>query len=226
MKIVVAVRCYNEEKNIDRFMRCYDFADSIVVSDGGSTDNSVEMLKTYPKVSLFHYGNFEMISGQRWNPDGMHMNYVMNLAKQFNPDWLILDDMDDVPNPKLQKDARSILERCDKDQVNLFRLYMWGEDQYFPKMNNYFDPIYRSLWAWKPRNIDIRADEAIRHGTIIGITDDYYGIDSPYCLMHYSWHPDTVEQKMKRYNRLRLPMHHPLSFAGTPEPLPDWVLQE
>lgn len=225
MNIVVAVRCYNEEQNIDRFMKCYDFADHIVVSDGGSSDSSVEMLKTYPKVRLFHYGNFEVVSGHRWNPDGMHMNYVMNVAKQFDPDWLILDDMDDVPNPRLQRSARQILEACDKVQVNAFRLYMWGDTQYFPKMNNFFDPIYRSLWAWQPKHIDIRADEAIRHGTIIGITEDYYGVDIPNCLLHYSWRPETIEQKMKRYNRLRLPMHHPLNFAGTPEPLPEWALE-
>lgn len=223
MNIVVAVRCYNEKDNIERFLRAYDFADHIVVSDGGSTDGSIEMLQNRPKVHLYHYANFEMISGIRWNPDGMHMNYVLNVAKNYDPDWLILDDMDDIPNRDLKNNARSILETCDKVQVNAFRLYMWGDDRYFPKMNNYFDPIYRSLWAWRPKHIDIRADEAIRHGTIIGVTDDHYGIELPNCLLHYSWRPETVEAKMRRYNKLRLPMHHPLNFAGTPEELPEFA---
>ena len=46
MKIVVAARCYNNEKHIERFLHGYSFADRIVVSDGGSTDNSIQLLKT------------------------------------------------------------------------------------------------------------------------------------------------------------------------------------
>lgn len=225
MNIVVAVRCYNEKDNIERFLRAYDFADHIVVSDGGSDDGSIEMLKAHPKVRLFHYDNFEVVSGQRWNPDALHINFVLSAAKNFEPDWLIMDDMDDIPNAELKRTAREILESCDKVQVNAFRLYMWGEKEYFPKMNNHFDTIYKSLWAWQPAQIDIRADEAVRHGTIIGITEDYYGIDLPKCLLHYSWHPDTIEAKIRRYNKLRLPMNHPLNFAGKPEPIPDWAVE-
>lgn len=42
MKIVVAVRCYNELNNIERFVRAYSFADKIIISDGGSTDGSLD----------------------------------------------------------------------------------------------------------------------------------------------------------------------------------------
>lgn len=226
MKIVVAVRCYNESKNIERFMRCYDFADHIVVSDGGSTDDSVSMLEKYPKVKLFHYGNYEIIAGHRWNPDAMHMNYVMDRGKELDPDWLIFDDMDDVPNVMLQKDARSLLEKADKPQVNAFRLYMWGESQFFPFMNRDFESSYRSLWAWKPKEINIMADISIRHGTIVNTMSDYYGLDIPYCLLHYSWHPDTIQQKMERYNNLGLPMSHPFEFAGSLQKIPEWAVDK
>lgn len=224
MNIVVAVRCYNEAKNIERFMRCYDFADTIVVSDGGSTDDSVSMLEKYPKVKLVHYGNYEIIAGHRWNPDAMHMNFVMDAAKELKPDWLIFDDMDDVPNTALQQMARTLLEKVvDKPQVNAFRLYMWGEDQFFPYMNRDFHPDYRSLWAWKPDEVDIHADIAIRHGTIVGTIDEPYGLDIPYCLLHYSWSPETIQEKVDRYNNLGLPMQHPFEFAGNLQKLPDWA---
>lgn len=223
MKIVVAVRCYNEIGNIERFLRQYDFADLIVISDGGSTDGSVEYLEGRSKIELHHYGNYEICYGHRWNPDAMHMNYVINRAKEHDPDWLILDDMDSVPNHLLRKDARTLLETCVLTQVNAFRLYMWGENEYFPFMNRDFHPDYRSLWAWKPKEIDIQADESIRHGTIVGTTSENCGIDIPYCLLHYSWHPRTIQAKVDRYNELGLPMQHPLEFAGSPKPVPDWA---
>jgi len=226
MRIIVAVRCYNEIKNIDRFMRCYDFADHIVVSDGGSIDGSQDKLKTYPKVHLLNFDHYEIVHGFKWNPDAPHMNFVLEYAKTLEPDWLILDDMDDVPNIILQKNARGILESVLEPQVNAFRLYMWGEDQYFPYMNRDFDMDYTSLWAWRPRDIGIWADPSRRHGTILGITDEPYKLNIPYCLLHRSWHPDTIEQKMERYNKVGVPMNNPLDFAGELKPLPEWAKSE
>lgn len=223
MNIVVAVRCYNEEKNIPRFMKGYDFADTIVVSDGGSTDNSVEILREFPKVHLIHFNQGETVNGQFWNTDAPHMNFVLDEAKKLDPDWLVFDDMDDIPNFHLRKDARALLEQCDKPQVNAFRLYMWGNEMYFPHMNRNFNKDYTSLWAWKPREIDIHADPAERHGTIVGATSNHCDFDVPYCLLHKSWSPETIEAKIARYNALGLEHHHPLDFAGPPTKLPEWA---
>lgn len=230
MKIVVAVRCYNEVKNIERFMRGYDFADEIVVSDGGSTDGSLELLNKYPKITLLHFEQQETINGQTWNPDAPHMNYVLNWAKTLEPDWLIFDDMDDVPNIMLREGARDIFENAfilQYSQINAFRLYMWGDDQYFPYMNRNFDEQYRSLWAWNPKKIDIFADMSIKHGTLLGFADNsnIMKLVTPYVLLHKSWNPETIQAKVKRYNKLGLPMNHPLEFAGEPQPLPDWAVE-
>ena len=220
--IITIARCYNESKNIERFLKGYAFSDLIIVSDGGSTDGSWEMLENKP-VKLLHFQESELIRGEYWNPDNSHFNFIINAAKEYDPDWIILDDMDDVPNQSLRDNARQILENCTAAQVNAYRLYMWGDTQYFPKMNNYFDPIYKSLWAWNPRKVDITADETKQHGTLIGLSDDIYGIETPMCLLHKSWHPDTIQAKVDRYNRIGLQMDHPLDFAGKPEPLPKWA---
>lgn len=226
MKIVVAVRCYNESKNIERFMRGYDFADLIVVSDGGSEDDSVSKLQQYPKVQLFHYTEYEVVNGQRWNPDAGHMNFVINLAKTYEPDWIIFDDMDCVPNFHLRKDARTLLSvsQFDYAQINAYRLYLWGDTgKFFPEMNKDFHPDYKSLWAWRPKEINIRADPVIRHGTLIGTNSEkMFGLDIPYCLLHKSWYPNTIEKKIERYNALGLPMNPLSTFAGEAKPLPEW----
>jgi len=228
MKIVVAVRCYNEEKNIERFMRGYDFADMIVVSDGGSTDNSVEMLKKYPKVKLLHFTEQETVDGQTWNPDAPHMNFVLDAAKELKPDWIIFDDMDDVPTFTLRQEARAIFKYAHMfqyHQINTFRLYLWGDDKYFPYMNRDFHEDYRSLWAWRPDVVDIYADMSVRHGTLLGLADESVTmkLKPPYCLLHKSYGPDTIYAKLKRYNALGLPMLHPLETNGELRDLPDWA---
>jgi hypothetical protein len=196
-----------------------------VVSDGGSDDNSVELLQQNPKVTLIHFGHYESKDGKRWNPDNPHINFVLDKAKSLEPDWLIFDDMDDVPNRLLREQARAFLENCRKKQANAFRLYMWGENRFFPQMSRNFHPDYRSLWAWKPKEIDIRADETFHHGTIVGVTPDYCGIDRPLCLLHKSWHPDTIEKKMENYKTFGIEMNHPIETAGALEDLPGWAVE-
>lgn len=225
MRIVVAVKCYNEAANIERFMRAYDFANLIVCSDGGSTDGSIEMLKKYPKVHLVHFGVYEESGGYRWNPGNPHSNFVIAASKEFDPDWIILDDMDCVPNRALREGAREILERTPFFQANAFRLYMWGEGHFFPKMNNYFDPAYVSLWAWRPSRLDIHADDTARHGTMLNLSPEFERIQPPLCLLHRCWSPDTVQEKMNKYNAVGIPMRHPLEFAGSVEPLPAWAVE-
>lgn len=238
MNIVVAVRCYNEARHIARFINGYQFANTIVISDGGSTDGSVEIIKAHPlyesKINLLHFAEQETVGGQTWNPDTTHMQFVIDAAKEERPDFLLFDDMDCNPNLYLRNDARTLLENCKDTQVNVFRLYLWGETgNFFPKMNNAskrkdindydFDPEYTSLWGWRPEHIDIHIDQDIRHGTIVGATDGHLKILPPYCLLHRSWYPDTIQAKVDRYNALGLPMQHPSEFAGKPEPLPEWA---
>lgn len=228
MKIVTTVRCFNEEDNIDRFISCYWFSDKIIISDGGSTDKSLQILEHYKrwwpnKIEIIHFNEQKTVNGQLWNDDNPHIQYVIDAGKAENPDWIIFDDMDCVPNYELRKNARKLLEVTEHNQANAFRLYMWGDTEYFPLMSNFFDPNYVSLWAWKPAEKNIYANQDVHHGTILGLDENHLKIMPPLCLLHKSWHPDTIEDKIARYRAVGIDMNHPLQFAGAPTALPEWA---
>lgn len=229
MKIVTVARCFNEINNIERFIRGYSFSDKIIISDGGSTDGSIELLQKLEdeyapidKIHVHYFKEQKNVNGQLWNDDNPHIQFVIDLGKAQSPDWLILDDMDDVPNFTLREQARDILSNCTYNQVNAFRLYMWGDTQYFPQMNNYFEDNFTSLWAWKPEFVNIYADLSQHHGTILGV-GEHYNLQPPHCLLHKSWHPDTIQAKIDRYQAVGISMNHPLGFAGHPVDLPDFA---
>ena len=91
--------------------------------------------------------------------DGSHMNFVLDKAKELEPTWLIFDDIDCCPNHLLRENARHLFEDVIVEpQVNAYRLYMWGDKQYFPKMNKNFHPNFACLWGWKPKELNIYVD--------------------------------------------------------------------
>ena len=49
-KISGLIITYNEEKNIREVLECFDFCDEIIVVDSYSTDKTIEIASTFPKV--------------------------------------------------------------------------------------------------------------------------------------------------------------------------------
>lgn len=43
---------YNEEKNIQEVLECFDFCDEIIVVDSFSQDKTIEIAKKNPKVKI------------------------------------------------------------------------------------------------------------------------------------------------------------------------------
>ena len=45
LKVVIYTICKNEQQFVDKFMDCLTEADAVYVTDTGSTDNTVQMLR-------------------------------------------------------------------------------------------------------------------------------------------------------------------------------------
>jgi glycosyltransferase involved in cell wall biosynthesis len=235
--IVVCVRTRDEEHRIGQFCEAYKEADKILVADGGSVDNTIEIAKSYSNVKVHHYMERTYLKNGHWrNNDAAHANFLFQWAYDMNPDWVIYDDCDIRPNYLLRKSYRTILEQTDRDVVLAVRVYLWGKNKYFPLLSS---PLGEelgqgSLWAWrgdmdlwtinKPPAYTFRAgNKEIKE---FRIDTKCLELQFPFALLHYSWDdPDRVDKKVQYYRESGfIPnMKHPLDMGGEMKPLEEWM---
>ena len=218
MKIITVVRTRNEESRIERFIRSYQWADKILVADGGSEDNTVSLCKSLPKTEVRYFDKKVKIGdeGQNWrNPHGEHINFMIDWATEEGADWIIFDDCDCIPNYLVKEDARHFLKRTEEDCVMLTRIYFYKEDRYFEKLTKPTGDWTPSLWAWKTKK-SLRAKELnpLEH------TIDISGLSKreimpPYCLLHYFYPSDEFMQKKLDFYRIYRPtILDPKEYGG------------
>lgn len=223
MKAVVICRTRNEARNIARFCEAHSWADAVLIADGGSDDNTMDIAREFSNVQVSVFRE-KVWNGEYWrNPHGKHINSMIDWALSEGADWIIFDDADCVPTLDLQRDIRGLLEDTDKQIVLLYRLYVWGSGQYFPALNK----PGQSLWGWH-RDAGIRAlDNDWSHD--IPHTwqpEQELKLQHPHSCLHY-FSPDeaTVKRKMDFYSGSgEIPgVQHPLKGCGPVELLPDWA---
>jgi hypothetical protein len=236
MKIVASCRTKNEEKHIRQWCESYsEFADILLVADGGSEDNTIKIALEYPKVEVRDYPvTVELRDGSLRNPDGPHVQFLVDWATEIGGDWIVHQDADQRPNKILKRDARKILANLDKDFFQVTQIFLWGKDRYFRNLSFQNGRWMQGLWAWKLSS-GLKILDNMPHyefsldGKIsldINKSGREYNLLPPYCFMHYGW--QTEQETVAHVNYYRRTglingMRHPLDFGGTPVPLLDWM---
>lgn len=238
MKIIATVRTLNEEKNIEKFCKSYsEFADLILVADGGSTDNTKSIASQFPKVKVRDYlVKVPCQNGILRNPDGPHIQFLIDWAIEEGGDWIVHQDCDQRPNKYLKEDIREIMEKTGKDFLQFIQVFLWGKDQWFPEMSKLGDRWMCGLWAWR-LSAGIKIVDKMPHyefsfDGINSIDINKLGreqnFEKPYCYMHYGWEtPELTMQHIDYYRKSGLipNMAHPLQFGGHLETLENWMIE-
>ena len=235
MKICATVRTFNESRHIERYCQAYQFADEILIADGGSTDNTIELASKYPKVQIRNYDvKVEMKDGSFRNPDGDHVQFLVDWATEIGGDWIVHQDCDQRPNKMLKQDARKILSEMDEDFLQVTQIFLWGKNRYFRNLSFMGEKWVQGLWAWR-LSTGLKILDRMPHymfsldgqePTDINETGRELNIQPPYCFMHYGWATEEETQAHIKYYRntgLIPDMAHPLQFGGEPVPLEDWM---
>lgn len=102
----VTLATYNESKNITRCLEAIkDIADEIIVVDGESQDNTVELAKKFKQAKVISTTNKPMF----------HINKQMGIDA-CQGQWILQLDADEVVTPALKKEISSIITK-DIDSV-------------------------------------------------------------------------------------------------------------
>ncbi len=93
MKVVAYAICKNESKFVDRWYNSVKEADEIYVLDTGSTDNTIELFKKYPKVTIkqeiFEPFRFDTARNHSLDmvPEDADICVCTDLDEVFDPGW-------------------------------------------------------------------------------------------------------------------------------------------
>lgn len=101
MKLSVVLAVYNEAENIHYALdSAYDFADELIIVDGGSDDGTIEKIKSYgTKIKIFHEDN----------PPMFHINKQKAIDKATG-DWILQLDADEAVSAELKKEILKTIE--------------------------------------------------------------------------------------------------------------------
>lgn len=231
MRIVTIVRTRDDEAIIERFVRAYQkVSDLTIVADGGSTDRTVEIVESFPRTKVLPFDKRQPVDNDMWiNPQGEHLDFLIEAAKEEGADWIIFDDSDCVPNFILRWQIRERFELANfRGQSSVFvrRVYFWGPDRIFPKLH---EPN-TSLYAWQP-DVPISGERSVRHLQVNGAHEaraNAMHLEFPYCLLHYPWPDDETAQKKTEWYRktgVQPAAQHPIQFGG-PLEYAEWFMAE
>jgi glycosyltransferase involved in cell wall biosynthesis len=228
MRVVVMCCTLNEELNIERYCKVYSrFADIILICDGGSTDRTVQLAESFPKVEVVHFEEVKSFGGIPWNPKGKQYSFAYSAVIEYNPDWIIVDECDSIPTLPLQKDIRALMKvERNLDVIGLTRLYVLEETQFFPALS------LGGFYGWAHRAATVNGDfdrsDDLKHlRPYFPDPNTWRNINPPYALLHFGWpSADAVSFKTRRYRAVGvLPGHGDAipSDAGPAVPLPKWA---
>lgn len=135
-KITPLVLTYNEAPNIERTLRQLVWAKRIVVIDSFSTDETLEILKSFPQVKIFQRG-FDSFASQ--------CNFGL---QQISTDWVLSVDADYFLTDELVDELKSLQPQ---DSINAFNVRF--------KYCIFGKPIRGTLYP--PRRVLYRREKAI-----------------------------------------------------------------
>ncbi len=140
MRISVSMITLNESENIARALSSCSFADEIVVVDGGSTDGTKEILKSYSKVILIEHP---------WEGDFGKQRQIS--LENCSGDWVVRLDADEAFSQYIEDNIRKFLEDTPEHIGGYITRTcdLIGSEQYYAQGLDRFNPCPR-IWRNDP----------------------------------------------------------------------------
>ncbi|MCJ8211025.1 glycosyltransferase family 2 protein [Mucilaginibacter sp. RS28] len=162
-KLVIMLRVKDGIFFINEWLERYqDIADEIVALDNGSTDGTLDVLKSHPKV-------VQVLQTEGYN-EGRDKNMVYDAVKERKADWVMWLDADEILEPGVnRKEFDRMMDSKVVDRY-VFRRFHFIDREHFagsPYWLNYSAGHDRMLWRDKPSGYFV--DQLIDSPNVKGI---------------------------------------------------------
>ena len=123
-KLVAAMRVKNEAWVIRYTLSALsEIVDAIVIYDDGSTDDTVSICKTFPKVVRLVENNpnrheDDVDEAKDWN-------LITEMAREEGADWILYTDADEMIEPKIKQLLPDLLARNDVGMIRFRKISPW-----------------------------------------------------------------------------------------------------
>ncbi len=173
MSITAFIPNYNEERRLPATLACLGWVDEILVLDKGSTDRSLEIIRSFPNTRVIGISETEYDPGE--------LKYML----EARGDWVLIITASDVLHPALAKALREIDARgadYPYDFVNVpYQRYVLGiSEPWSPWYSTFHSSFVRKsairvrdedahkaldLSGLRKGTVDLPADQGIHHLT-------------------------------------------------------------
>ncbi len=181
-KITALAITYNEEENINRYVKSLSFADEIIIVDSYSTD-ATEKLANELNVK-FIKNEFTDFSSQR--------NFAI---EQASNDWILFFDLDEIVTPALETEIKQAVENKD------------GIVAYFVKRKFHFMGKHIRYGGWRTDKA-VRVFNK-KYCKYTGLVHEVISAKGRVCTLkekvdHYSYRSfDNYNNKLNLYSKLQ-----------------------
>ena len=112
MKITAGIRVKDGERFAEECLsHLTELVDEIVIFDNGSTDRTLDICRSFDKVTNV------IVWDRSFFHEGMDRNVVLAMAKNTNPDWILLPDIDEIFEDRMKTEIHNLV---DQDQYVLY----------------------------------------------------------------------------------------------------------
>jgi len=186
----------NEEHNIAKFLKYYQWVDDIVVVDNESNDNTAKIARQFT-VKVFVKGEYNLGKLKRF------------ALSQTEADWILFLDIDELISQKLKKEIKRVIKEAPADIHGYwipYQNYVFGKPVY------YGGERYRKVRLFRRKFGTVTPASIHEEFRVSGKLDQLSGV-----IHHYSYRtPRQLFIKFTRYGWLaaeeKLALHEKITF--------------
>jgi glycosyltransferase involved in cell wall biosynthesis len=175
------------------------YSDGLVILDNASTDNTVTICSTYPKLLRIE------IDETDFKINELHLRKkLVDLCIAEEPDWILILDADEVMEDRFKSELPEMLERGVRENIKWYSFahyHFWASRKY-----------YRVDKLWKPHNKAIcmfRCEKGLEYfwpnkkfacGRVPISVRNYLGRETSIRIKHYGYaRPEDIKKKYLWY---------------------------